>query len=163
LEKFAFVLLIQLQFARGFHSFPSSRECQKSLLGFVRYNCKLNVSKLQTISLPLGQKTSRLGAPFSFLFWRIIARFLLLKNPGYQFKGEEEGGFHLKPLISNWKLVFWGRVGLQLCLLAAVLGVCPNIVAKIDEICLNLRRDACYPGFSLHQEIGKKQILACSY
>jgi hypothetical protein len=98
-----------------------------------------------------------------FLFWRIIARFLLLKNPGYQFKGKKEGAFHLKALISNWKLVFWGRVWPQLCLLAAVLGVRSNIVAKIDEICQNLRRDARYPGFSLHQEIGKKQILACSY
>jgi hypothetical protein len=98
-----------------------------------------------------------------FLFWRIIARFLLLKNPGYQFKGKKEGAFHLKPVISNWKLVFWGRVWLQLCLLAAVLGVCSNIVTKIDEICLNPRRDARYSGFSLHQEIGKKQILACSY
>jgi hypothetical protein len=120
----------------------------------------LQVSKLRTITLPLGQKTSRLGALFSFL--ANYRRFLLLKNPRYQFKGKKEGAFHLKPLISNWKLVFWGRVWRQLCLLAAVL-VRSNIVAKIDEICLNLRRDARYPGFSLHQEIREKQILACSY
>ncbi len=31
------------------------------------------------------------------------------------------------------------------------------------EICLNLRRDARYPGSSLHQEIEKNEILACSY
>jgi len=73
-----------------------------------------------------------------------------LKNPGYQFKGKKEGAFHLKPFISNWKLGFWGTVWQQLCLLAAVLGVPSNIVAKIDEICLNLCRDARYPGFSLH-------------
>ncbi len=160
MESFACVLLIQLQFVRGFHYFPY-RECQKNLLGFVKYNCKLQVSKLPTVTLPLGQKTSRLGTLFSFLVnYRQISTF---EKPGYQFKGKKEGPFHLKPLISNWKLVFWGRVWRQLCLLAAVLGVHSNIVAKIDEICLNLHRDARYPGFSLHQEIGKKQILACSY
>jgi len=159
-EEFSYVFLIQHPFARGFHHFPY-RECQKNLLGFVRYNCKLQVSKLRTITLPLGQKTSRLGALFSFLV--SYRRFLLLKNLRYQFKRKKEGPFHFKPLINNWKLIFWGRVWRQLCLLATILGIRSNIIAKIDEICLNLHRDASYPGFSLHQEIGKKQILACSY
>jgi len=160
LESFACVFLIQLQFVIGFHYFPY-RECQKHLLGFVRYNSKLQVSKLRTITLPLGQKTSRLGALFSFLAnYQQISTF---EKPWLPIQREKKGAFHLKPLISNWKLVFWGRVWRQLCLLAAVLGVHSNIVAKIDEICLNLRRDVRNLGFSLHQEIREKQILACSY
>jgi hypothetical protein len=83
LESFACVFLIQLQFVRGFHYFPY-RECQKHLLGFVRYNCKLQVSKLRTITLPLGQKTSRLGALFSFLAkYRQISKG---KKGGFSFK-----------------------------------------------------------------------------
>jgi len=92
LESFDWVLFIQLQFARGFHSFPS-RECQKSLLGFVRYNCKLHVSKLRTITLPPGQKTSRLVAPFSFLAnYRQISTFKK-KTLATNSKGKKRGPF----------------------------------------------------------------------
>jgi hypothetical protein len=82
LESFAWVLLIQLQFVRGFHYFPC-RECYKNFLGFVRYNCKLQVSTLRIVTLQLRPKTSRLGALFpletvielspNFYFWKTLA------------------------------------------------------------------------------------------
>jgi hypothetical protein len=52
------------------------------------------------------------GLYHRFLFWRIIARFLLLKKtPGYQFKGKKDGAIHLKSPVSDWKLFFWGGCG----------------------------------------------------
>jgi len=106
LESFTCVLLIQLQFARGFHSFPS-RECQKSLLGFVRYNCKLNVSKLRTISPPLGQKTNRLVATFSFLAnYRQISTF---RKPWLPVQRAKRGGFSFEIVYKRLEIVFFGE------------------------------------------------------
>jgi hypothetical protein len=92
----------------------------------------LHVSKLRTITLPPGQKTSRLVAPFSFLAnYRQISTFK--KNPGYQFKGKKDGAIHLKSPVSDWKLFFLGRVWRQLCLLAAVLRVRSKNVADLAK------------------------------
>jgi hypothetical protein len=58
-----------------------------------------------------------------FFFWRFIAIFLLLKNPGYQYKG----GFSFK--ITKIRQQFFSgagwelRVSSHLCLLGAILRV----------------------------------------
>jgi hypothetical protein len=109
----------------------------------------LQVSKLRTITLPLGQKTSRLGALFSFLgYYRQIFTF---EKPWLPIQREKRGGFSFKTSYKQLEIDLLGE--------GVVLGVCSNIVVKIDEVCLYLRRDARYPSFSLHQEIRKKQIL----
>ncbi len=58
-------------------------------MGFLRYKCKFKISKLRTISLPLGQKTTRLLAPFSFLvIYRSISTF---KRPWLPIQREKRG------------------------------------------------------------------------
>ncbi len=154
------VLLIQFQSARGFHSFPS-RECQKSLLGFVRYNCKLNVSKLRTISLPLGQKTSRLVAPFSFLVnYRQISIF---SKPWLPIQREKRGGYSLEIIYKRLEIVFFGEGVATIMSTGYSSKSSFKDCRRPGEICLNLRRDVRYAGSSLRQEIEKNEILACSY
>jgi hypothetical protein len=63
----------------------------------------------------------------------------------------------LQSPLSNWKLFFFGEgVVTIMCIVCSIKSSFKD-GHRFDEICLNLRSDACYPSFSLHQKIQKKK------
>jgi hypothetical protein len=67
----------------------------------------LNVSILLTISLPLGQQTSRLAAPFSFLAnYRQISIF---QKPWLPIQREKRGGFSFEIAYKRLEFYFFGE------------------------------------------------------
>jgi hypothetical protein len=67
----------------------------------------LQVSKLPTITIPLGQNTSRLGALFSFLAnYRQISTF---EKPWLPIQREKRGGFSFKTCYKQLEIGLLGE------------------------------------------------------
>jgi hypothetical protein len=100
-------------------------------------------------------------ALFSFLAnYRQISTF---EKPSLPIQREKRGGFSFEIAYKRLEIVFFGEGLVTIMSTGCSFKRSFKDCRRPGEICLNLRRDARYPGSSLHQEIEKKEILACSY